>query len=206
MIYLDDILIYSENKTEYKLYIKTVLQQLKDTNLQADLKKIKFHMKWIKYLDFIITTESIEMDYDKVSAVCDWSVSISVQRVQFFLEFCNYYRCFIKEYNQLVKPLNQLIWKDIVFNFNCNPVCFNVFLKLKKALLSVSILWHYNPDLRTKLKTNSSDEVVAGILSQLYKNSFWHLVVYYLKIILPAESNYSIQNKELLAIVSCMKK
>ena len=67
--YLDNILIYLENKLDYKEYIKKVLQQLQDTSLQTNLKKYKFRVKYIKYLGFIITTDSIEVNLEKVSAV-----------------------------------------------------------------------------------------------------------------------------------------
>jgi hypothetical protein len=67
--YLDDILIYSETEAEHKIYVKKVLQRLQDTGLQIDLKKCKFHVTRTKYLGFIITTNGIEVDPEKVAAV-----------------------------------------------------------------------------------------------------------------------------------------
>jgi hypothetical protein len=52
--YLDNILIYSENKLEHKAYIKQVVKRLQDTGLQADLKKYEFGVIQTKYLGFII--------------------------------------------------------------------------------------------------------------------------------------------------------
>jgi hypothetical protein len=67
--YLDDILIYSDSELEHEVYIKKVLQYLCDTGLQVDLKKCKFHVTKTKYLGFIISTEGVEVDPVKVSAV-----------------------------------------------------------------------------------------------------------------------------------------
>ncbi|KIM92572.1 hypothetical protein OIDMADRAFT_139464, partial [Oidiodendron maius Zn] len=53
--YLDNILIYSKNKLEYKEYIK-----------KTNLKKYKFKVKYIKYLGFIITIDSIKINLEKV--------------------------------------------------------------------------------------------------------------------------------------------
>jgi hypothetical protein len=67
--YLDDILIYSDNKLEYKHYIKKVLKWLHGAGLQIDLKKCEFHVTYTKYLSFIISTNSIKVNQDKISIV-----------------------------------------------------------------------------------------------------------------------------------------
>jgi hypothetical protein len=51
------------------------------------------------------------------------------------------------------------------------------------------------------IKTNAFDGVIAGVLSQQYTNEQWYSVAYFFKTIVPAEYNYGIHNKEVLAIV-----
>ena len=68
-VYLDDILIYSENKLEYQEHVTKILQRLREAGLQVDLDKYEFHVKRTKYLGFIISTDSIKVDPDKVSVV-----------------------------------------------------------------------------------------------------------------------------------------
>ena len=79
--YLDDILIYSENELDHEEHVKKVLQRLRDAGLQADLKKCEFGVKRTKYLGFIITTDSIEVDPEKVSIVVNWTASTTVKGV-----------------------------------------------------------------------------------------------------------------------------
>ena len=67
--YLDDILIYSENELEHELYVKKVLERLRTTGLQIDLKKYEFYVTRTKYLGFIISTDGIEVNLDKISVV-----------------------------------------------------------------------------------------------------------------------------------------
>ena len=67
--YLDDILIFSNNKLEYKYYVRKVLERLYYTSLQIDLKKCKFYIIRTKYLGFIISTNSIEVNSNKISIV-----------------------------------------------------------------------------------------------------------------------------------------
>jgi len=67
--YLDNILIFSNNKLEYKHYMRKVLKRLHNTSLQINLKKCKFHVTRTKYLGFIISTNSIKVNPNKISVV-----------------------------------------------------------------------------------------------------------------------------------------
>ena len=67
--YLNNIIIYSDNKLEYKDYIKKVLDRLRDIGLQADIKKCKFEVKRTCFLGFIVSTSSIKVDLEKVKVV-----------------------------------------------------------------------------------------------------------------------------------------
>jgi hypothetical protein len=63
------MLIYLENKLEYKAYIKKVLERLKKADLQTNIKKNKFSIYYIKYLEFIISIKSIKVDLEKVEVI-----------------------------------------------------------------------------------------------------------------------------------------
>jgi len=64
--YLDDILIYSENLQDYKKHVREVLGRLQATGLQVDIKKYKFSVTCTKFLGFILTTNGVEVDLEKV--------------------------------------------------------------------------------------------------------------------------------------------
>ena len=67
--YLDNILIFSNNKLEHKHYVRKVLKRLHNTSLQINLKKCEFHVTRTKYLGFIISTNSIKVNPNKISVV-----------------------------------------------------------------------------------------------------------------------------------------
>jgi len=69
--YLDDILIYSDSRSEHKKHIRQVLQRLREFDLQADIAKCEFHVQEIKYLGLIIGTGGIRINPSKISAVVD---------------------------------------------------------------------------------------------------------------------------------------
>ena len=67
--YLDDIIIYSNDPLEHEEHVRKVLERLRRAGLQADIKKCEFSITYIKYLGFIITTDSIEVDPNKVKTL-----------------------------------------------------------------------------------------------------------------------------------------
>jgi hypothetical protein len=66
IIYLNNILIYSNDPLEHKIYIRLVLQKLYNTGQQADIKKYEFNITRTKYLGFIILTNNISVDLEKI--------------------------------------------------------------------------------------------------------------------------------------------
>src|SRR5882757_5346212 len=93
--YLDDILIYSEDPLEHDAHVNEVLSRLRQAGLQCDIKKCEFNVTRTKYLGFIVTTEGIEVDPEKVTIVNDLKPPQTVKGVQSFLGFYNFYRHFI---------------------------------------------------------------------------------------------------------------
>jgi hypothetical protein len=196
--YLDDILIYSENELEHTAQVRLVLQRLQDAGLQADIKKCEFDVKRTKYLGFIISTEGIEVDPEKVAVVREWQYPSTIKGVQSFLGFCNFYRRFIRDFGLIAKPLINLTKAGTRFNFDLS--CQQAFIMLKEMLTSAPLLKHYDHTLPCMLETDASDGVVASVLSQKHGDDYLP-VAYFSKTMQAAELNYEVHDKEMLAIV-----
>jgi len=82
------------------------------------------------------------------------------------------------------------------------------FLKITILFTSrkTPILRHYNPDRPALLETYASDFVIVGILSQKFEDSKIHSVRFVSRKLSPAELNYDVYNKEMLAVVFSFKK
>jgi hypothetical protein len=89
-------------------------------------------------------------------------------------------------------------------SFVFNNDCTEAFKELKNQLIFSSVLYYYNLDFKLMLKTDASNKVVAGILSQLYLNGKWYPITFFLKIMDLAECNYKVYNKEILAIIQSL--
>ncbi|KAH6572735.1 hypothetical protein BASA60_006409 [Batrachochytrium salamandrivorans] len=79
LVYLDDIVVYSDNLKDYKEHVRQVLQVLKDNNLFCKAEKCDFHKSEIRDLGYIISPNGTSMDPSKISAVQDWPTSKKVR-------------------------------------------------------------------------------------------------------------------------------
>ena len=118
--------------------------------------------------------------------------------------FCNFYQHFIKEYGRIARPLTILTRKSTSYKWT--KECQKAFDHLKQAMLEAPILYHYDHKWPTRVETDASDGVVAGVLSQQdLQTHFWHPIAYFSKTMQPAELNYDIYDKEILAIILSFK-
>jgi hypothetical protein len=67
--YINNILVYSDNLTSYKQYMRLVIKVLRDAGLQLDIKKYEFEIIEITYLGIIVSTNSIRIDSTKITAI-----------------------------------------------------------------------------------------------------------------------------------------
>ena len=202
--YVDDILIYSQDPLEHELHVRKVFERLRAAGLQVDIKKSEFSVTRTKFLGFIISTEGIAVDPDKISAITDWREPETVKGVQSFLGFCNFYRRFVRDFGFIALPLIQLTKKGTPFRWEDSQQ--EAFDRLKLALTTAPVLVHFDPNAETMIETDASGGVAAGVLSQLGLDGFWHPVAFFSKTLTPAEMRYDIHDKELLAVILGLKK
>ena len=91
MIYLDNILIYSNNMSKHHQHVKEVLKHLCKTGLYTRAEKYKFHSELVEYLEYILSSSGLTMYNDKVKIIQNWLEPKKVKNIQFFLGFANFY-------------------------------------------------------------------------------------------------------------------
>ncbi|KAI0992808.1 hypothetical protein K3495_g15376 [Podosphaera aphanis] len=148
------------------------------------------------------------MDLSKIQTIQDWKPPVNIRGVQSFLGFANFYHKFIAKYSKVATPLFALTKKDSKFVWT--PECQLAFDALKTAFISEPILCHFDPSLKTVLETDASDKVISAVLSQYHieSNSIprLHPVAYFSRTMTSPEANYTVGDKELLAIVESLKE
>ena len=173
------------------------------------------------------------MDLKEVFAVNNWEIPKTIQDVQCFLGFANFYRRFMEGYSRICTPLFNLLKtvnKDtdtsvIMTNpdapvkkttnkapIEWTPRCQEVFDELKARFCSAPILKHFDPALEAILETDASNYVMSGILSQWHPDpakpdslGTLHPVEFLSEKMYLAECNYGIGDKELPVIIACLE-
>ena len=111
-MYLNNIIIYLNNKEEYRRYIKQVLQRLYNENILIVIKKYEFYIKKTNFMGFIIKLRQISIDLKKVQAIINWQDLKNIIGLKLFLGFYNYYRRFIINQSAKMEPFTKIIKKD----------------------------------------------------------------------------------------------
>ena len=109
VVYLDNILIYSENLEDHRRHVYEVFERLRHFSLFANLKKCSFFQMEVEFLGFIVCREGIRMDPKRVEAVTQWPQPKSIHDIQIFLSFVNFYRRFIEGYLHITCLLTELL-------------------------------------------------------------------------------------------------
>ena len=117
-IYLDNIIIYSKTLKKHKKHVWLVLHKLREIDLQMNINKCKFHVQEISFLELLLFIERLKINFRKIQAVVEWSTSTNLTQMQFFINFCNFYQHFIKNFSKIVHSLIQLIQKEMIFEWN----------------------------------------------------------------------------------------
>ncbi|KAA3477770.1 DNA/RNA polymerases superfamily protein [Gossypium australe] len=116
VVFIDDILIYSQDESEHA------------DNCLLNLANTK-----VGFLGHIVSVEGIQVDLSKISAVVDWKPPRNVSEVRSFLGLAGYYRCFVKGFSMIATPMTRLLQKDVKFEWSekCQQ-CFEQWLELLK--------------------------------------------------------------------------
>ncbi|QRW24093.1 Retrotransposable element Tf2 protein [Rhizoctonia solani] len=204
IIYLDNIVVFSLNKKDHKAHVREVLKRLQDNDLFCNIKKCHFHVKKIDYLGFIISEFGIEVNQSKVTDAMNWSVPKNVKNIQEFLGFVNFYRQFIPNFGNMAQPLYNLLKKDSLWKWESAEQ--QSFEGLKRCLTSAPLLLQPDTTKQFYVECNASDYTTGAILSQCNSEGKLAPVAYLSKSLSPAEKNYNIFDKELLAVIRAFKE
>jgi len=203
IVYLDDILIFSDNKADHGKHVRKVLRRLCNNGLYARPDKCLFSVDTVSYLGFILSKDGLKMDPAKVQAITDWPEPKKVKDVQSFLGFANFYRRFIPDYSAIVVPLTRLTRKGVKWDFTAAARLS--FEALKRAFTSAPVLTHWIPDRPIIVETDASDYALGAILSIQDEAGEIRPVAFHSRSFAPAELNYDTHDKELLAIFAAFK-
>ncbi|GJX86991.1 reverse transcriptase domain-containing protein [Tanacetum coccineum] len=166
-------------------------------------EKCHFMVKEGILLGHKVSEAGLEVDKAKIDVISKLPPPTNIKGIRSFLGHVDFYRRFIKDFSKIARPLTKLLEKDIPFKFN--DECQNAFKILKEKLTCTLVIVSPNWSLPFKLMCDASDFTVGAILGQKEGKTF-HLIYFASKSLNATQQNYTITEKELMAVVFAFDK
>ena len=198
LIYLDDVLVYSRTFDDHLQHLRLVFDRFRTAGLKLKPSKCHFGQKQVNYLGHVITRDGIQPDPEKIKVVQEYPVPRTVKDVRAFMGLTNYYRKFVKDFAHIASPLHDLTKKGAAFLWT--EECQTAFETLKQALTEAPILAYPDFTQPFQLATDASNDAIGMVLGQK-RNGKEVVIAYAGRKLNPAERNYSVTEREALAVV-----
>ena len=110
IVYLNDILIYTKDHSQCHVEaVRWILETLRKNGLFANLKKCRFHKDKVRFLGYVVSSQGIQIEDKRIKAVKNWSEPKSVQDIQVFIGFVNFYQRFIWGFSRIAASLTSML-------------------------------------------------------------------------------------------------
>jgi len=207
IVYIDDICIGGYTKQECENLTFRVLRKLQDYGLKINPDKCEFCVEKIELLGRVIDGDTKRMRQEVVRKMLNIKRPFDLKSLQCFTGLTGHFRNYILNYAKIIRPLDLLKQKDKPFIWS--KECEESFDTLVKAITSDPILRIPDERLDYELTTDASYYGAGGILYQRDperpKNVQLRVVGYYSYTFTKAEQNYSVTEKECLAVLKSVK-
>jgi hypothetical protein len=216
VVFLDDILVYSQTLEEHEQHLRVVLQRLREQKLFAKWSKCTFMRQEVEFLGHFVGRAGVRMVEGKVAAVERWPTPSSQKEVEQFLGLAGYYRRFIADFSKIAAPLSELCGtlKKVkgggakrsppTKRFEWGERQQQAFDALKVAVTSAPCLAIPDPQRDFLVHTDASGYATGAVLMQRFENGL-RPIAFLSKKMSAAERRYPVHEQELLAILNALK-
>ncbi|KAG8483033.1 hypothetical protein CXB51_021970 [Gossypium anomalum] len=198
VVFIDDILIYSEIEAKHDEHLCILLQVLREKELYAKFNKCEFWLREVTFLGHVVSAEGIKVDPRKIEEILEWKPPKSVSKIQSFLGLAGYYRRFVEGFSVMAVPLTKLIRKGVSFVWTEKQQ--ETFEKLKKVLTEAPVLIQPKSGKDFTVYSDASHVGLGCVLMQEGK-----VVAYASRQLKPHEGNYPTHDLELAAVIFALK-
>ena len=203
LVYLDDIIIFSETLDEHLDKLKNVFDRLLKYNLKLKLKKCQFLCDSIKFLGHEISNQGVSVHKDHFDPIKYLKTPTTKKEVKKFMGTVSYFRAFVKDFAELAEPITKLLRNNVKFLWGENQI--GAFEKLKNRIVCAKPLAFPNFNQNFILQTDASNLAIGAVLMQELNGQL--TPIYCVSSMLTAcEQKYATTKREGLAIIFALKK
>lgn len=209
LAYIDDTIVFGTTMDQHNSRLELVMDRFNSAGIKLQPEKCHFAFQELKVLGHVVSKNGISTDEKKILAVKNAPRPTDIKTLRSFLSFCSYYRKFVPNFAKRAHHLTEMLKFDSETTWNEQQE--KAFLDLKEALSQAPVLAHFqdDPEVETFLKTDGSYYGVGCALTQkqLYQGKLVERpIAFASKSLKAAEHNYSIFEKEALALIFGLKE
>nr|GEW58277.1 hypothetical protein [Tanacetum cinerariifolium] len=202
-VFMYDFSVFENSFQSCLSHLERMLKRCEDTNLCLNWEKSHFIVKEGIVLGHKISKQWIEVDKAKVDVISKLPHPTTVNGIRSFLGHVGFYRRFIKDFSKIARPMTRLLEKDTPFIFS--QECVDAFQTLKRKLTEAPILIASDWDMPFELMCDASDFAIGAVQGK-HQDKHFRPIHYASKTMTEAESNYTMTEKEMLAVVYAFEK
>ena len=202
-VYLDDIIVFSQNKEENFQILEEVLSRLEGAGLKLKLSKCQFLKRELNFLGHVIGPNGVKMQDRKIETIINYPPPKNAKAVKRFLGIIGYYRPFVRNFATIAYPLTRLLRKDAKFKWEKEEE--SAFHDLKSRLTKAPILIYPAYSKEFFLVCDASNVGIGAVLLQKGRGRLMP-VAYASRTLNPTERSYSVTERESLAVIFGLKK
>jgi hypothetical protein len=202
-VYIDDILIYEPDPKRHRELVRKVLEVLLKYSFVVNPQKCVFEASTVEFLGYVLSPQGISPIPAKLKSVDLFAQPTTVRQVQAFLGVINFYREFIPNFSTIARPLYDLTMKGKPFVWDATT--HTAFQNLKSKLQSAPFLKIPDRSQPFFLYTDASNTALGAVLHQRDSDASERPVAFFSRSLSTAEKNYTVHDKELLAVVEACK-
>lgn len=194
--FLDDILIASSSPEEPEEHLRIVFDRLKRFHLRLNVVKFKFGLPEIQFLGHVVNRDGIKPTSEKVEAIREFPMPLTVVELRRFLGAVNFYRRSIPHAAEAQAPLHDYT-RESKKNDQRNEA-------IKEEIARATLLAHPCNGAKARVVTDASDFAMGAVLEQ-FINGSWKPLSFSSRKFTPAQLKYSAYDRELTAIFETIK-
>lgn len=199
IVFIDDILIYGENREALRAQTAEVMRALKANNLTINEDKCEHEKASIKFLGHLLSKEGFAIDEGKVRDVKEFVRPVNLTDLRSFLGLATYLSDYIPNFAHMAAPM----W-DVVKNkpFRWTQGADSAFDATKLAIAScTTTLGFFDESAKTILYTDASPSALGAVLAQEKEGESPRIICFASKLLTPTEKAYPQVQREALGIV-----
>ena len=205
VIYLDDVIICSENEQQHMNHLRIVFDRIREYNLKLRLIKCRFFKREIKYLGLIVNEHGVSGDPEYIRRILQLKQPENIKEVERLIGMVNWLGKFIPNLAKITAPLCAMKGKDKP-GFIWTMEQERSFMALKDAVLKSKLLRHPDFDREFFVQTDASDHAIGAVLLQDFGNGFLEPIEFASRKFTDSEMHWHTVDKELVAVVWAMNK